>query len=100
MKDQALESIFIQAKEECTCRGCQQKTLRRLSERWQSLIKIDMNDFLNSSKNINWCYTLLIGIQNESGLEEAEGAKIKYEQLNMISENRLVAIYHHQLYKN
>jgi hypothetical protein len=34
------------------------------------------------------------------GLKEVEGEKIKYEQLNMISENRLVAIYHHQLLKN
>jgi hypothetical protein len=35
----------------------------------------------------------------ESGLEEAEWVKIRYEQLNMISERRLAAICHHQLYQ-
>jgi hypothetical protein len=35
----------------------------------------------------------------ESGLEETEGAKIRYEQLNMISERRLAAMCHHQLYQ-
>jgi hypothetical protein len=36
----------------------------------------------------------------ESELEEAKWAKIRYEQLNMINEKRLVAICHHQLYQN
>ena len=31
----------------------------------------------------------------ESELEEAEWAKVRYEQLNMISEKRLAAIFHH-----
>ena len=35
----------------------------------------------------------------ESELEEAEWAKVRYEQLNMISEKRLAAICHHQLYQ-
>jgi hypothetical protein len=35
----------------------------------------------------------------DSELEEAECAKVRYEQLNMIGENRLVAICHHQLYQ-
>ncbi|XP_073263054.1 uncharacterized protein [Populus alba] len=36
----------------------------------------------------------------ESKLEEAKWAEIRYEQLNMISEKRLAAICHHQLYQN
>jgi hypothetical protein len=36
----------------------------------------------------------------ESELEEAKWAEIRYEQLNMISEKRLAAICHHQLYQN
>ncbi|XP_061947896.1 uncharacterized protein LOC133671224 [Populus nigra] len=36
----------------------------------------------------------------KSELEEAKWAKIRYEQLNMISEKRLAAICHHQLYQN
>jgi hypothetical protein len=35
----------------------------------------------------------------ESEPEEAEWAKVRYEQLNMISEKRLAAICHHQLYQ-
>jgi hypothetical protein len=35
----------------------------------------------------------------ESKLEEVEWAKVRYEQLNMISEKRLAAICHHQLYQ-
>jgi hypothetical protein len=31
-------------------------------------------------------------------LEEVEWAKVRYEQLNLISENRIAAIFHHQLY--
>jgi hypothetical protein len=36
----------------------------------------------------------------ESELEEAKWVEIRYEQLNMISEKRLAAICHHQLYQN
>ena len=32
-------------------------------------------------------------------LEEAEWAKVRYEQLNLISEKRLASICHHQLYQ-
>jgi hypothetical protein len=35
----------------------------------------------------------------KSDLEEVEWMKIRYEQLNMISEKRLVAIFHYQLYQ-
>jgi hypothetical protein len=35
----------------------------------------------------------------ESEPEEAEWAKVRYEQLNMISEKRLAVICHHQLYQ-
>jgi hypothetical protein len=35
----------------------------------------------------------------DSKLEEAEWAKVRYEQLNLISEKRLAAICHHQLYQ-
>ncbi|XP_061979625.1 uncharacterized protein LOC133700079 [Populus nigra] len=35
----------------------------------------------------------------DSELEEAEWAKVRYEQLNMISEKRVTAICHHQLYQ-
>jgi len=51
-------------------------------------------------------YSLVYGMEIEfsslnvlmkSNLEEVEWAKIKYEQLNMISEKRLAAICHHQL---
>jgi len=35
----------------------------------------------------------------DSELEEAEWAKVRYEQLNLISEKRLAAICHHQLYQ-
>jgi hypothetical protein len=35
----------------------------------------------------------------ESKLEEANWVKMRYEQLNLISEKRLVAICHHQLYQ-
>jgi hypothetical protein len=35
----------------------------------------------------------------KSKLEEANWVKIRYEQLNLISEKRLVAICHHQLYQ-
>jgi hypothetical protein len=34
----------------------------------------------------------------DSKLEEVEWAKVRYEQLNLISEKRIAAIYHHQLY--
>ena len=33
----------------------------------------------------------------DSKLEEVEWAKVRYEQLNLISEKRIAAIYHHQL---
>ena len=36
----------------------------------------------------------------DSELEEAEWAKVRYEQLNLISEKRIAAICHHQLYQN
>ena len=32
-------------------------------------------------------------------LEEVEWEKVKYEQLNLISEKRIAAICHHQLYQ-
>jgi len=32
-------------------------------------------------------------------LEEVEWAKVRYEQLNLISEKRIIAICHHQLYQ-
>jgi len=32
-------------------------------------------------------------------LEEVEWAKVRYEQLNLISEKRITAICHHQLYQ-
>nr|XP_034889983.1 uncharacterized protein LOC118030069 [Populus alba] len=35
----------------------------------------------------------------ESGLEESDWVKLRYKQLNMISERRLAAICHHQLYQ-
>jgi hypothetical protein len=35
----------------------------------------------------------------DSQLEEAEWAKVSYEQLNLISEKRVAAICHHQLYQ-
>jgi len=35
----------------------------------------------------------------DSKLKEVEWAKVRYEQLNLISEKRVVAIYHHQLYQ-
>jgi hypothetical protein len=35
----------------------------------------------------------------ESNLEEVDWAKIRYEQLNMISKNRLAIICHRQLYQ-
>ena len=34
----------------------------------------------------------------DSELEEAEWAKVRYEQLNLINEKRITAICHHQLY--
>jgi hypothetical protein len=35
----------------------------------------------------------------DSKLEEVEWAKVRYEQLNPISEKRITTIYHHQLYQ-
>ena len=35
----------------------------------------------------------------DSELEEAEWAKVRYEQLNLINEKRIAAICHHQLYQ-
>ena len=35
----------------------------------------------------------------DSGLEEAEQVKVRYEQLNLVSEKRITAIYLHQLYQ-
>ena len=35
----------------------------------------------------------------DSELEEDEWAKVRYEQLNLISEKRIAVIYHHQLYQ-
>ena len=35
----------------------------------------------------------------DSKLEEVEWAKVRYEQLNLISEKRIAAICHHQLYQ-
>jgi hypothetical protein len=34
----------------------------------------------------------------DSGLEEVEQVKVRYEQLNLVSEKRITAIYLHQLY--
>jgi len=36
----------------------------------------------------------------DAKLEELEWSKLKFEQLNLISEKRLVAICHHQLYQS
>ena len=36
----------------------------------------------------------------DSELQEADWAKVRYEQLNLISERRIAAICHHQLYQN
>lgn len=36
----------------------------------------------------------------EDELEESEWAIVRYEQLNMINEKRLTAIYHGQFYQN
>ena len=36
----------------------------------------------------------------DSELQEAEWAKVRYEQLNLINEKRIAAICHHQLYQN
>jgi hypothetical protein len=38
-----------------------------------------------------------LNVLMKSNLEEVEWAKIRYEQLNMISEKRLASICHHQL---
>ncbi|XP_052305631.1 uncharacterized protein LOC112325327 [Populus trichocarpa] len=38
-------------------------------------------------------------VLTDSELEEAEWAKVRYEQLNLISEKRIAAICHHQLYQ-
>jgi len=35
----------------------------------------------------------------DSKLDEVEREKVRYEQLKLISEKRIVAIYHHQLYQ-
>ena len=35
----------------------------------------------------------------DSKLEEVEWEKVRYEQLNLISENRIALICHHQLYQ-
>jgi len=35
----------------------------------------------------------------DSELEEAEWAKVRHEQLNLISEKRMATICHHQLYQ-
>ena len=35
----------------------------------------------------------------DSELEEVEWAKVRYEQLNLISEKRIAVICHHQLYQ-
>jgi nickel-dependent lactate racemase len=35
----------------------------------------------------------------DSELEEVEWEKVRYEQLNLISEKRIAAICHHQLYQ-
>jgi len=40
----------------------------------------------------------LLRVLMDSELEEAEWAKVRYEQLNLISEKRIAAICHHQLY--
>ena len=40
----------------------------------------------------------LLRVLMDSELEEAEWAKVRHEQLNLISEKRMVAICHHQLY--
>jgi hypothetical protein len=39
--------------------------------------------------------TLYLTVLMESELEEVDWVKIRYEQQNLISEKRLVAIYHH-----
>jgi len=71
---------------------------------------------LNSSEDINRGYTILSSIWNGGsgtirsrdslfkgpyGIKArgVEWAKIRYEQLNMISERRLAAMCHHQLYQ-
>jgi hypothetical protein len=40
----------------------------------------------------------LLRVLIDSQLEEVEWAKVRYEQLNLISEKRVVAICYHQLY--
>jgi hypothetical protein len=40
----------------------------------------------------------LLRVLMDSELEEAEWAKVRYEQLNLISEKRIAAMCHHQLY--
>jgi hypothetical protein len=40
----------------------------------------------------------LLRVLIDSKLEEVEWAKVRYEQLNLISEKRVVAICYHQLY--
>uniref|UniRef100_A0A2N9GY56 Integrase catalytic domain-containing protein n=1 Tax=Fagus sylvatica TaxID=28930 RepID=A0A2N9GY56_FAGSY len=47
----------------------------------------------NVSEDIRWSHPLL------SGLEEAEWAQARYEQLNFIDEKRLAALCHGQLYQ-
>jgi len=42
---------------------------------------------------------LSLRVLMDSELEEVEWAKVRYEQLNMISEKRITAICHHQLYQ-
>jgi TPP-dependent trihydroxycyclohexane-1,2-dione (THcHDO) dehydratase len=41
----------------------------------------------------------LLRVLMDSELEEAKWVKVRYEQLNLISEKRIVAICHHQLYQ-
>jgi hypothetical protein len=41
----------------------------------------------------------LLRVLMDSELEKAEWAKMRYEQLNLISEKRIAAICHHQLYQ-
>jgi hypothetical protein len=39
-------------------------------------------------------------ILKDAELEKLERAKLKFKQLNLISEKRLIAIFHHQLYQS
>jgi len=82
---------------------------------WHEMLPFALHAYRTTIRTSTWTtpYSLVYGMEAvmpleieipslkvlmDSELEEAEWAKVRYEQLNLISEKRIAAICHNQLY--